>query len=485
MSVPLTATLVENFAGVYLSPMYDNAAPTPEFHRECWDLYCSPSLLIAVAAPRGHAKSTALTHDFGLASALFRFEPHVMVVSATEELAMAHLGDMAKELRENDDLRQAFGIVKFTTDAKGEIVILCDDGYEFRIIARGAGQRLRGMKWKGRRPGLIIVDDGEEDEQVENPDRRKKFRRWVLRALIPMGRKGCKIRWHGTILHEDSMLARLMKDSEWVHRRYKAHASFDDFTQILWPEAFDAERLRSLRQTFINQQDAGGYSQEYLNDPLDNEDQYLSKDWFLPMGEEDHDLQKLIVVGVDFAISKKDAANRTSMTVAGQDLQRRVHFIDQRVGRWDSEEIIEELFSLEARHHPDVFFVESGQIWLALWPTLKKEMLRRGKFLNFDARTPIRDKASRGRAYQKRMKAGACRFDKEASWYIGFEEENLRFTGSSDATLDDQFDSAALAVLGLESMPDVEDEDFDTDEEVEFKRNDPRAALGRNPVTGY
>ena len=483
--IQLSATLVENFAGVYLSPMYDNAAPTPDFHRECWGLYCSPELFVAVAAPRGHAKSTALTHDFGLASVLFRFESHVMVVSATEELAMAHLGDMAKELRENEDLRAAFGIVKFLTDSKGEIVVRCDDGYEFRILARGAGQRLRGLKWNGRRPGLILCDDMEEDEQVENPDRRKKFRRWVLRALLPMGRRGCKVRWHGTILHEDAMLARLMKDSEWTTRRYKAHASFDDFSGILWPEQFSPARLRSIRQSFINQQDAGGYSQEYLNDPLDNEDQYLSKDWFLPMTEEDRDLQKLIVVGVDFAISKKDSANRTSITVAGQSLDAHVHFVDQRVGRWDSEEIIDELFAVEALWHPDVFFVESGQIWLALWPTLKKEMLRRRKFLNFDARTPIRDKATRGRAYQKRMKARACRFDKEASWYQGFEEENLRFTGSSDATLDDQFDSAALAVLGLESMPDVEDEDFDTEDEVEFKRNDPRRALGRNSVTGY
>ncbi len=281
------------------------------------------------------------------------------------------------------------------------------------------------------------------------------------------------------------MLARLMKDSEWTTRRYKAHASFDDFGGILWPEQFSPSRLRSIRQSFINQQDAGGYSQEYLNDPLDNEDQYLSKDQFLPMTEEDRDLQKLLVVGVDFAVSKKDSANRTSMTVAGQSLDARIHFVDQRVGRWDSEEIIDELFSLEELWHPDIFFVEGGQIWLAMWPTIKKEMMRRRKFLNFDVRTPVRDKATRGRAYQKRMKARACRFDKEASWYVGFEEENLRFTGSSDATLDDQFDSAALAVLGLESMPDVEDEDFDTEEEIEFRRNDPRASLGRNSVTGY
>lgn len=90
MSVQLTATLVENFAGVFLSPMYDNPQPTPAFHREGWELYCSKEAFVGLAAPRAHAKSTAFTHDFSLAAALFRFEPHILIVSATEELSMNH-----------------------------------------------------------------------------------------------------------------------------------------------------------------------------------------------------------------------------------------------------------------------------------------------------------------------------------------------------------------------------------------------------------
>ena len=46
------------------------------------------------------------------------------------------------------------------------------------------------MKWRGKRPGLIIADDLEEDEQVENKARREKFLRWVNRALIPAAAVG-------------------------------------------------------------------------------------------------------------------------------------------------------------------------------------------------------------------------------------------------------------------------------------------------------
>lgn len=481
----LTAQLVENFARMFLSPMWDTPKPTAIFHRLTWALYCGDDPLVAVAAPRGHAKSTALTHTFILAMVLFRVESHVMLISSSEELAMGQLIDIAKDLRENDDLRAEFGISKFHTDSKGEIIVRCDDGYEFRILARGVEQRVRGIKWGGRRPGLIIGDDMEEDEQVENVARRRKLSKWVNRAMIPMGRRGCKVRIHGTILHQDSLLAKMMKRSSWKSLFFKAHQSYDDFSNILWPEQFSEKDLRDKRQEFIDDMDSAGYSQEYLNDPHDDEDAYLRREWFRPMSEEDHDEPKLICAGIDFAISKADAANRTSITVGGQDTAHTLHFVDQRVGRWDSEEIIEEIFAVATRWRPDVFFVESGQIWLSLWPTIRKEMLRTGRFLNFEPRTPIKDKASRGRAFQKRMKAGACKFDKDASWYNAYEEELLRFTGASEATLDDQFDSSALLALGFEDLADVETEDFDEEDEIEMKRHDPRNTQGRSAVTGY
>lgn len=484
-SIPFTADLVEAFAGTFLSPLYDNPQPTPDFHREVWQLYCSDSPYVAVAAPRGHAKSTAFTHDFALASALFRVESHILIVSATEELAMAHLGDISKELHDNEDVISEFGIAKFLVDSKGEIVVKCNDGYEFRIIARGSGQKLRGLKWNGRRPGLILCDDMEEDEQVESADRRRKFSRWVLRALLPLGRKGAKIRWHGTILHVESMLARMMKSSSWITRLYRAHAGFDDFTQILWPEQFDEAELRRRRQVFIDDGDAAGYSQEYLNNPLDSAEAYLQREWYIGMSERDFDKPKLIAAAIDFAISKKDHANRTSITVGGKCQDNLLHFLDQRVGRMDSLEIIEEIFDVQAAWHPDAIFVESGQIWLSLWPQIRQEMMRRDRFINFIPRTPINDKASRGRSLQRRMRAGATRWAKDAHWFAGMQDEMLRFTGVTEAGLDDQFDSAALLSLGFDDLADVAEEDFISDEDFHFGRQDPRKQLGRNPVTGY
>lgn len=483
--IPLNAALIEAFAGAYLSPMYDTPVATPQFHRDSWELYCSPAVYADVAAPRGHAKSTALTHDFGLATALFRAEDYIVVVSATEDLAIQHLGDIATELRENEDIARDFQIDRLTVDAKTDVVCRFKDGHECRFIAKGSGQKMRGIKWKGKRPGLILCDDLEEDEQVESIDRRRKFRRWFYRALLPCLRKGGKIRMHGTILHEDSLLARVQKGKSWKSLLFKAHAGYDDFTQILWPEQFSEERLRAIRQGFEEDGDAPGYSQEYLNDPHDNSSAYIRKDDLLPMRHDDHLAPKRIAVGCDFAVSKADKANRTSFTIGGTNADNITSIVDQRVDRWDTQEWMREMFLIHERWSPDVFFVEDGVIWKAVAPTLYREMNRRGTWLNCQPLLPVKDKATRGRPYQNRSRAGAVRYDKEASWYPAYEQEILRFTEGSDATLDDQFDSTATLFLGLDRMPEVEEEDFVEEDEVEMRRQDPRAKNGRSRVTGY
>jgi predicted phage terminase large subunit-like protein len=485
--IPLTPLLIENFAGVYLSPMYDNPVETPEFHRECWALYCEPITYAGAVAPRGHAKSTALTHDYGLATALFRDEDYILIVSATEDLAIQHLGDIAKELRENDEIIRDFQIDKLTTDAKTDIIVRFKDGHECRFLAKGSGQKMRGIKWNGKRPGLILCDDLEEDEQVESRDRRKKFSRWFYRALLPCLRKGGKIRMHGTIIHEHALLARIHQGNAWKTLFFKAHASYDDFSEILWSAQFNEARLREIRATMIEDDEDGaaGYAQEYLNDPRDHASSYLRKDDFLAMREEDHEAEKRFSVGCDFAVSKADKANRTSFTVGGRLASNTTCIVDVRVDRWDTAEWIDEMFLIESRYHPEIFYVEDGVIWKAVSPTIYREMNSRGIWLNCVPILPIKDKATRGRAYQKRMRAGSVRHDKDAEWYPGYEAENLSFTGNSQAKLDDQFDSTATLFLGLDRAPDLDDDDFEAEDAREMRRTDPRAEAGRSRVTGY
>lgn len=481
----LTAEMIEAFAGVYLSPRYDQAQPTPDFHREAWAYYCSDRSACALAAPRNHAKTTALTDDYVLANVCFRVEEYVIVMGASEEMAVERLGDITMELRENEYLRKDFKIQGFLQEQKTDIIVECSDGYQFRILARGAEQKIRGRKWRGKRPGLIVCDDLEDDEQVESKERRRKFSHWFFRAARQALRDGGRMRVHGTILHEDSLLANLIH--QWRGKLYKAHKSFDEFTEILWVEKFPEGRLREIRQEFIDRLDSGGYSQEYLNDPFDSDEGFIRKEDLLPMTEEDKRKLKKYCVASDFAVSKQDSANRSALTVGGKDMENFIHKVDNRVGRWDALELIEEMFSVQVRWKPEVFWVEDGVIWKTLWPMIKAEMHKRDVWINFKAIPSTKDKATRGRSFQKRTRAGAFKIDKEASWYSQWEVEILRFTGTTESTLDDQFDADSLLCRGFEEFYDLDLDDLVSEEALAWREmaEQARGSSGRNQWTGY
>lgn len=481
VSVPIDRALLEGFVKTFLWERFDNPKETPRFHGELWDLFCAPDPWVAVAAPRGHAKSTAGTFAFGLAAGLFGFRSFIVIVGATEELAVKQIQELKTELTENEDLIDTFQIKGFSKENESEFI--CHAGENaFKIIAKGAGQKLRGIKWRGKRPDLILVDDLEEDEAVLSQERRIKLSDWFMNALLPLGSDRCLIRVVGTILHFDSLLQNLLKSNYWKSRCYRAHKEFDDFSDILWPEQFPEEKLRRLRGSYVEKNNPSGYSQEYLNYPIATTDLYFRPEWFIPMDGPDFDQPMTYYAAIDLAISKADSANKTSITVGGLDPDNRLHIIHNEAGRWDSKEIIDKMFEIHNRFHPELFVVEKGQISHSLKPFLEEEMLREGIFLNLEYLTPSKDKPTRARSLQARMKAGSVKFDQEASWYGDLYNEMITFPrGQSD----DRVDSTAYIGLILSKMVASETQEAIEEAEAEYEELMDRVFTGRNTTTGY
>ena len=115
----MTEINAQDIAGVtvgLLAAKYDDPKPIPWFHMELWELFCSDVPKAAAAAPRGHAKSTAITHAYILAMMLFRVKSFCLLVSDTEGQAVEFLGDIKAELTGNDTLKTTFGIHKILKD---------------------------------------------------------------------------------------------------------------------------------------------------------------------------------------------------------------------------------------------------------------------------------------------------------------------------------------------------------------------------------
>jgi predicted phage terminase large subunit-like protein len=505
----LTPEVIEGFQGSILRNRFDNPSPVPDFHREIWGLMCLDNRYVAVAAPRGHAKSTAVTHTYGLAAALFRQASFIVLVSDTETQSVQFLNDIKMELNDNSDLQALFGVSKFIKYTENDIIVEMDDRYQFRILAKGSEQSLRGLKWSGMRPKLIICDDMENDELVMNKDRREKFFRWIYGALIPCLAPDGKMRVVGTVLHMDSFLEHLMpKDWDkytrriplkvwserpkmmWTSVKYRAHD--EEFEHVLWKERFPADKLKILRQEYYERGIPDVYSQEYLNYPLDPTKAYFKRTDFIPITQQDYnqidDYSKPMshYIGVDLAISEKERADYSVFVVCGIDSEGVLYILDVIRDRIDGREIIDTLFSLEKRYKPEFISIEKEKISKAIGPFLYEEMPKRGLYPNIIEITPSKDLLTRARSVQGRMRAGYVKFNKKAEWYPTFEAEMTTFPRSSH---DDQV--AAMAVLGLALDKMVEaptsKELMDEEWEFDFKSSIMSGAIsdGRSATTGY
>jgi hypothetical protein len=488
--ISLDAQLIENFAGAYLSPRYDQPHPVAPFHREVWADYCDRTKEnVAIAAPRKHGKSSALTDAFLDAALLWRWRRYVILFSSSEDLACEHLGRTIDTLKNNEDIIRDFGIKRFVSDTQTDIIVQCQDSYQFRVRALGSGQKIRGLNWLGMRPDMLLGDDLESKENVSTIETRKVFRRWWFREAMQLLGEGGLTRVHGTILHDDSLLWNLTHSPEtWHGRIYRAHASYSNYSHILWPERFTESELRKRQAEFNAAKDPGGYSCEYLNAPRDREDAYLKSEWFLPIEDHEMDVFRVMAVGVDLAISKEDSANSTVFMIGGKRVGGHQDVMFRRKGRMDAAEIMNTFFEIQLLFNPQVFRVEKGMISEAIRPTLEAEMRERNVYLNIEYKVSTKDKAARGRPMQKRMKYGGMSFNTAMEGYEEYKAVMLLFTAEAEAIEDDDFDATAQLVVALEELPDVEPEDAVPDEdpdEVPDRMREPQSQEGRSAVTGY
>ena len=501
----LTAEVVEGFVGSVLAKRFDQPAPIPPCHREWWELCTSKHPFVAIAAPRGFAKSTAITHSYTLACLLFRERGFVLLISGTEAQSILFLNDLKNELKDNTSIHQLFGIPRFIKDAETDIIVEMADGHKFRIMAKGSEQSLRGAKWMNKRPDLIICDDIEEDEQVMNKDRREKFRRWFFGALIPSRSDNGIIRVVGTILHMDSMLERLMPEFQlqtkrkhlflkieplktwtdqvtgWKSVKYRAHD--DVFEHLLWPEKKGEEELRSIRANYVAQGLPEVYSQEYLNIPIDESVAFFKKGEFIDRSLEEQKKLLRYYIASDLAISEKDRADYSAFVVGGLDENGVLHITNVIRERMDARDIVETIFALEKHYKPEVFAIEKGQIEKAIGPFLNEEMPKRNIWPVILPLTPSVDKWNRARSIQGRMRARAVRFDKDADWYQTFEDELTRFPRDKH---DDQVDAFAYLGLILDKMVEAPTEQEIVDDVYydEYQQSG-LLEIGRNATTAY
>jgi len=333
-----------------------------------------------------------------------------------------------------------------------------------------------------------------------NKERRDKMRRWFKGALLPCRADSGIVRIVGTILHNDSLLERLMpNDSDkrttrvglktsstlkgmWKSVKYRAHN--EDFSELLWASKKSASEFKMLYEEAVKDGTTDIYSQEYLNVPLDESVTFFKRADFLPVTEEDAKKPLHYYITADLAISESERADYSVFVVAGVDENKIIHIKDVIRERMDGREIVDTLLSLHRIYEPEAIGIEDMQVSKSIGPFLREEMIKTNTYLTL---LPLkhggRDKTSRSRSVQARMRAHGIKFDKGGDWYPIFENECLTFPRGKH---DDQVDAFAYLGLMLDKLIEAPTKEEQEDDEYESEfRESGSGNGGQSATTGY
>ncbi len=422
---------------------------TPMFHYALIDAIGGDNEEQVVESFRGSAKSTTVTCDLPLYLAFFGkaewFNSQInyaMIISETSTQAQ----DLIREIRNSFDESEALqSAMELTIARSDELEFKIGDRY-FSLVAKGAGQSMRGIKRRGNRPQIFLVDDLEDDEAVMNKESRRKLKNWFFKVLKPSrDPNNYKIFFVGTPLHDDSLLANLMSDSDWNPVKFPIQ---DENGNPAWEDRFSKAWIDKEMERFRKQGMGKAFFQEYMLEVVDDDDAVFSKDNFTYY--EAGDIQKHlssmnVFTSVDLAISKEDYADYTVITTIAVNSDNHWFILNQDVSKSTMNETVNRLFGQISKYRPQLLVLETVAYQMAFKQQVEAEMMRRNSFTRIETTKKMK-KELKIMSLQPRYTQQSVHHPKgEYSWIKDLEEQLVMFRPEGALTKhDDQIDCLSM-----------------------------------------
>jgi len=378
---------------------------------------------LAVAAPRGNAKSSLITLIYVLWCICFNFEPCILIFSSTKDQAEKLLLHIKDELSSNIELMNDFPEVCEKPNKRWrQDEIITKNNVNVKISSQG--NNIRGLRSKADRPTLIILDDIESIEAVRSQNGREKICDWFSKVLLNLGSKKTNYIVVGTILHFDSLLAKLTSGERekfpgferrvyqsvitWTKRQelwdkwsgyYCGKELYDEKTgpdaaeqffsknstlmlegtEVLWPEKESYYDLMVIRE------EIGDFSfqSEKQNEPKDSGSLSLdinTIEWWTERFDSNDDLANflggnLFVMGsVDPAIKTGKRHDYSAIITAFVDRATKdIYIIDADIGKWNLDTLVTRICMHHQSRKYSSFFYEANAAQAWLGDTIRKE----------------------------------------------------------------------------------------------------------------
>lgn len=240
------------FAKIYM-PRYLKLKPSSA-HHEIYQLLETimkdRGNKVAIAAPRGFAKSTLISLFYIIYAICYQKEKFIVILSDTADQAIQILDNVKKELTENEKFKIDFpevfekeGRPKPPRWTKSQIETL--NG--IKVHALGRGQKIRGTKYGKDRPTIIIADDIETSDNLTSEQSMEKLKEWFTKSVLMAGDENTNFIFMGTLYHPHCLLNEYLSpdyNREWIKKIYKVIQADAKNPQLWaqWPEIYNGRQ---------------------------------------------------------------------------------------------------------------------------------------------------------------------------------------------------------------------------------------------------
>lgn len=493
----LGRTSLQAFCRIYLSHHF--GLPPCRMHLEVGKLLESAARArdarICVAAPRGYAKTSLVSLGYVLGCLCYRKENYIALVSNTADQAVDLLTTVKEELRGNALLIRDFPDVAEPPHSRpppkrwrrDEVITRSNA----KIIALGAGQKIRGRKHAQHRPTLIILDDVENEAEVTSADVRSSRLEWFEKAVLKAGATGqTNVVVVGTLLHFDSLLMRLIEGKlspGWSAHRYQAVEGWSERpdlwqtfekvythqadhegdsgpdaakalyacheaemlrgTKVLWPESETYLQLMVMRLT----EGQASFDSEKQNNPVDPSTCYFDTSSLTYWDDQYSSIEALrAAIGgemkffgaCDPSLGKagKNGDYSAIITVALHEPTKHIYVIDAEVRRCKPAELIELIIGYQRIRHYRQFVIETNQFQDFLADEVKRRSTLAGVSIPVSKVNHTTDKLGRIQSLQPKIASGILRFSRRHRLLL---DQARQFPRGAH---DDALDALAMAV---------------------------------------
>lgn len=441
---------------------------------------------IVRAMPRDHGKTTILA-AYCVWNIVTQRKRYIVYISDSADQAETVLADVKSELEENERILEDFGDLK-TRKKWGLKSFVTSTGVQ--MVAKGARASMRGIKNKQFRPDLIVIDDLENDKNAETLLLRDKLHRWIRRAVLNMPSAHGDVVMIGTILHFDSVMQRILKDPAWDSKKISAT---DENGEPVWKAEWPKERLEAKQKEIGSE----AYSQEYLNNPVDDKTKpfkktfyqgYVSGDLLIPDGQGGRTRRFTTNFQTfDPAYSGSKRSHWAAIMGVGVDPENHWWILDMYRAHAEETENIKAFMAMQARLGAMKTGVETVFNQIYFKNAIIEEQRKRNQWFEvMDLRANVANKDKRIRGLVHRWEAGTIHIPEDHPLYTPFMTELYEYPHSKS---DDMLDALAY-VLQLTvdfippAAPSMLDSNFpqtfilDVDPETKYQRMIPAGMLG-------